>query len=49
MNLSVDYICMGVWSCTDDNYSGEPEDISGTGNSPMEAVQNYFENKEAAK
>ena len=40
---------MGVWSCTDDNYSGEPEDISGTGNSPMEAVQNYFENKEAAK
>ena len=43
MKLNVDHICMGVWSCTDENYSGEPEDLSGIGDSPMEAVQSYLE------
>ena len=43
MKLNVDHICMGVWSSTDENYSGEPEDLSGIGDSPMEAVQSYLE------
>lgn len=45
MKLDIGYVCMGNWVCTDDNYSGEPCDPVGIGESPKQAVLAYFEAK----
>lgn len=45
IKLQIEYLCMGLWACTDDNNSGEPTDPYGLGKSPLEAVKSYFKQK----
>jgi hypothetical protein len=45
VKLDISYVCMGNWVCTDNNYSGEPCEPVGIGESPKQAVLAYFEAK----